>query len=103
VENEPGIVGTDRDYSPRREAVYKAPVSPEFIAAMKKHGKGATWELWQKAGAKKNRHLGGSAGLRAGCRALYVCLAHCENTSMLSPKPGKPFIICRCLLICGLP
>jgi hypothetical protein len=53
VENEPGIVGTDRDYSPEGETVYKAPASAEFIAAMKKYGKGATWELWQRAGAKK--------------------------------------------------
>ncbi len=53
VENEPGIVGTDRDYSPEGEKIYKAPVPPDFIAAMKKYGKGATWELWQAAGAKK--------------------------------------------------
>jgi hypothetical protein len=53
VENEPGIVGTDRDYSPEGEAIYKAPVPAEFIAALKKYGKGATWDLWQKAGAKE--------------------------------------------------
>ena len=54
VENEPGIVGTDRDYSPEGEAAFKAPVSPRFIAAMKKQGKGATYDLWQKAGAKES-------------------------------------------------
>ena len=53
VENEPGIVGTDRDYSPEGDAAFKAAVSPRLIAAMKKQGKGATYDLWQKAGAKE--------------------------------------------------
>ena len=53
VENEPGIVGTDRDYSLEGNTAFKAPVSPQFIAAMKKQGKGATYDIWQKAGAKE--------------------------------------------------
>jgi len=53
VENEPGIVGTDRDYSAEGDAAFKANVPPQFIAAMKKQGKGATYDIWQKAGAKE--------------------------------------------------
>jgi hypothetical protein len=54
VENEPGIVGTDRDYSPEGDAAFKAAVPPQFIAAMKKQGKGATYDIWQRAGAKES-------------------------------------------------
>ena len=54
VENEPGIVGSDRDYSPDGETAFKTPVPGQFISAMKKRGKGPLFDLWQKAGSKES-------------------------------------------------
>ena len=100
VENEPGIVGTDRDYSPEGEKIYKAPVPPDFIAAMKKYGKGATWELWQAAGAKKQAPGRKCSATRR--MPVITCMSGTLlNSSMPSPKPAKRFTICRCSLICG--
>jgi len=54
VENEPDIIGSDRDYSPEGEVAFKSPVPPMFIAAMKKYGKGPVYNMWQKSGSKES-------------------------------------------------
>lgn len=54
VENEPGIVGSDRDYSPEGDFAFNSPVPALFVAAMKKQGKGPLYDLWQKAGGKES-------------------------------------------------
>jgi hypothetical protein len=54
VENEPGIVGSDRDYSPEGEKAFNGPVPAMFIKAMKKQAQGPLYEMWQKAGAKES-------------------------------------------------
>jgi hypothetical protein len=52
VENEPGILGSDRDYSPEGQAVFDSPVPAKLISAMKAAGKGDIYNLWHKAGGK---------------------------------------------------
>ena len=52
VENEPGILGSDRDYGPEGQSEFDGPVPAKLIAAMKKAGKGDLYDIWQKAGGK---------------------------------------------------
>ena len=40
IENEPGIIGSDRDYGPEAQAIYDSPVPTKLIDCMKKAGKG---------------------------------------------------------------
>lgn len=53
VENEPGIVGSDRDYGPQAQAEFDRPVPAKLLAAMKVKGNGTVYEIWQQAGGKK--------------------------------------------------
>ena len=52
VENEPGILGSDRDYSAEGQAVFDGPVPAKLVSAVKKAGKGDVYDIWQKAGGK---------------------------------------------------
>ena len=54
VENEPGIVGSDRDYGPEAQAEYDSPVPAILVTAMKAAGKGRVYDIWQQAGGKKS-------------------------------------------------
>ncbi|MGB7724665.1 MAG: beta-galactosidase, partial [Dehalococcoidales bacterium] len=54
VENEPGIIGSDRDYSPAAQTVYDSKVPAKLIAAMKAAGKGKIYDIWQESGGKKS-------------------------------------------------
>jgi beta-galactosidase GanA len=54
VEDEPGIVGSDRDYSPEGQAAFNSPVPDKLLRAMQAAGKGSVYDLWQKAGGKKS-------------------------------------------------
>jgi len=54
VENEPGIVGSDRDYGPEARAEFDSPVPAKLVAAMKAAGKGQVYDIWQQAGGKKS-------------------------------------------------
>jgi hypothetical protein len=50
VENEPGILGSDRDYSPAAESALHADVPAELVAYLREKGAGPTWEAWKKQG-----------------------------------------------------
>jgi hypothetical protein len=52
IENEPGIIGSDRDYGPEAQAVFDSRVPAALMSKMKKAGKGDIFDLWQKAGGK---------------------------------------------------
>jgi hypothetical protein len=52
VQNEPGILGCDRDYAPEAQAVFNSPVPADIVARMKAIGKGRVYDLWQAAGGK---------------------------------------------------
>jgi hypothetical protein len=54
VENEPGILGADRDYSAEAQSDFNSPVPARLITALKTIGKGEVYGAWQKAGAKKS-------------------------------------------------
>jgi Domain of unknown function (DUF5597) len=54
IENESGIVGSDRDYGREAQAVYNSPVPAKLVKSMKKAGKGPVYDLWQKAGGIKS-------------------------------------------------
>ena len=54
VENEPDVVGSDRDYTPEGDAAFNSAVPALFVTAMKKQGKGQIYDLWQQAGGKES-------------------------------------------------
>jgi hypothetical protein len=53
IQNESGIMGSDRDYSPEAQAIYYSPVPAKLLTAMKKAGKGRVFDIWQKTGGKE--------------------------------------------------
>ncbi len=58
VENEPGILGSDRDYGPTGQAAFDSAVPTELLARIQAAGQGRIYELWQQAGS----HTCGSWG-----------------------------------------
>jgi hypothetical protein len=53
VENEPGIIGSDRDYSSEANKIFVSPIPKELITKMKNQGGGRTFDLWQQAGGER--------------------------------------------------
>jgi hypothetical protein len=51
VENEPGILGSDRDYGPEGQAAFDGPVPAELVARLQAAGRGSVYDLWQAAGS----------------------------------------------------
>ncbi|MBN1250338.1 MAG: DUF5597 domain-containing protein [Anaerolineae bacterium] len=51
IENEPGILGADRDYSAAGQAALESAVPPEIMARLQEGAGGAVHDLWQAAGA----------------------------------------------------
>jgi len=66
VENEPGILGSDRDYGPEAQAVFDSPVPAKLVSSMKKAGKGSVYDIWQKAGGKESGNWTDLFGWSAG-------------------------------------
>ena len=54
IENEAGIMGSDRDYGPEAQAVFDSPVPTKLMSAMKAAGKGEVYDFWQQSGGKKS-------------------------------------------------
>jgi len=52
VENEPGILGSDRDYGTEAQAEFDSPVPAKLVSAMKAAGRGEIYDIWQQAGGK---------------------------------------------------
>jgi hypothetical protein len=74
VENEPGILGSDRDYSPAGEAALSAAVPAELIAYLGKHKQGPAWEIWKDLGSRDQGSWLDLFGLHGGefCTAWSV-------------------------------
>lgn len=78
VENEPGILGSDRDYGPLGEAAYNSPVPSELVSAMQSKGSGWVYDMWQAAGGASSgtwEELFGHAGgeiMTAWSIATYI-------------------------------
>ena len=53
IENEPGIIGSDRDYSSEASKIFNSPVPKELMAKMKSAVKSRVFDLWQQSGGKK--------------------------------------------------
>ena len=51
IENEPGMLSSDRDYSPLGEAAYQAPVPQSLIAAMQAAPDSNVTAVWQAQGS----------------------------------------------------
>ena len=49
IENEAGIIASDRDYSPEAQALFDSPVPVELIHRLQAAGKGRLFDLWQAA------------------------------------------------------
>ena len=74
VENEPGILGSDRDYSPAGEAALPAAVPAERIETVRRAGGGPGWDAWQEQGAPDSGSWDERFGLHGGefCSAWSV-------------------------------
>jgi hypothetical protein len=78
IENEPGILGSDRDYGPDGQACFEAPVPAEVVTRMGAAGRGPVYDLWQAAGGAASglwRELFGWAGgemMTAWSIATYI-------------------------------
>ena len=66
IENEQGIIGSDRDYGPEAQAEFDRPVPAKLVAAMKKAGCGRIFDIWQQSGAKKSGTWPEMFGWQAG-------------------------------------
>ena len=53
IENEPGIMGSDRDYRPTVEAFFTLAVPEDLIDHVAAARRGWIWEQWEAAGARK--------------------------------------------------
>jgi hypothetical protein len=54
IQNEPGILGSDRDYGPDGEAAFRSPVPAELIGRLRAAGSGPLFDVWTQAGAKQS-------------------------------------------------
>ncbi len=66
IENEPGILGSDRDYSPTAQAVFRAAVPSSLVANMRAAGSGAVYAQWQRCGGRESGSWPELFGDRAG-------------------------------------
>jgi hypothetical protein len=54
VENEPGIIGSERDYGSDGETAFARRVPAKLVSAMKAAGQGDIYDIWQLAGGKES-------------------------------------------------
>jgi hypothetical protein len=52
VENEPGILGSARDYGADGKAAFRSPVPAALIQRMAEAGRGTVYDAWQRAGGR---------------------------------------------------
>lgn len=66
VENEPGILGSDRDYSPEATATFHSPVPQELVSQVAQHAETPVHRAWQAAGARERGNWPELFGPHAG-------------------------------------
>lgn len=66
IENEPGIMASDRDYSPEAQALFDSPVPVELIDMLKTTANSRLFDLWQAAGGRESGSWPGVFGSAAG-------------------------------------
>jgi len=53
IENEPGILGSDRDYSGEAQQAFDSPAPPALVTKVAAAGRGAVYDEWKRNGARK--------------------------------------------------
>jgi hypothetical protein len=66
IQNESGILGSDRDYGPEAQAIFDSPVPAKLVSSMKKLGKGYVYEMWKESGGKASGSWPELFGWQAG-------------------------------------
>ena len=66
IENEPGILGSDRDYGPAGHAAFSTSIPSELIERLESKGAGPLYEAWQEAGGARSGSWPEVFGRRAG-------------------------------------
>ncbi len=66
IENEPGILGSDRDYSEAGERMFASAVPQEIVSRLPQAAGGQVYAAWQEAGAPAGGTWGEMFGRRGG-------------------------------------
>ena len=66
IENEPGILGSDRDYGPEAQADFDSPVPVTLLDKLRAAGTGRVYDLWQVAGGAPSGTWSAIFGWAAG-------------------------------------
>ncbi|MDR3338376.1 MAG: DUF5597 domain-containing protein [Treponema sp.] len=74
VENEPGFMRTDQDYSPKAREDLKAPVPEKLLTYLESHTEAPAYRDWKKHGLKKNAAWADAFGFRGYeyCEAWHL-------------------------------
>ena len=54
IENEPGIMGSDRDYGPEAQAIFEGEVPADFLEKLNTAPNSPVYQIWQQAGGKES-------------------------------------------------
>jgi hypothetical protein len=79
IENEQGLLGSDRDYGPEAQSEFDSPVPVKLITEMKKVANGRIYHIWQNAGGKKSGTWPQLFGAEAGELMTAWSLANYVN------------------------
>jgi beta-galactosidase GanA len=66
IENEPGILGSDRDYGPQAQAEFAGPVPAALLERLQAGGAGPVFDLWREAGERASGSWPELFGVAAG-------------------------------------
>ena len=98
VQNEPGILGSDRDYGAEAQAIFDKPVPSKFVNAMKKAGKGQIYDIWQGAGGKNSGNWAEMFGWEGGeFMTAWSLAGYIDSVAAW----GRRSMIFRCTLTSG--
>ncbi|MGI6368926.1 MAG: DUF5597 domain-containing protein [Anaerolineae bacterium] len=75
VQNEPGTLWSDRDYSPEAEEVFQSPVPPALVRAIAERPSSPVHATWQACGAHESGNWPALFGAHAGeyLNAFTIC------------------------------
>ena len=76
IENEPGYLKTDRDYSPKALEDVKSPVPEKLLAYLETHTHAPAFACWKESGLKKNADWESTFGFHGYefCEAWHLAL-----------------------------
>ncbi len=100
VENEPGSLGSDRDYGEPGEAEYRGAVPQELMAAMKAKADSPIYAAWQAGGGRDGGTWEEVFGWSGGEVMTTWSLA---AISSILPQPARPYMISHSTSTSGWP